>query len=192
MARRCRVCESPDREVIDARLLTRPNYLALQREYGISEDSFRRHTKDHIPGLLVKSIEARGTGTAERLVAIVNRSLEDLNWAADRGKAKGDTRAVIMAAGKRVSVFEALVRVCELQAEHRIDPPTPQPRATVTDVASIIEAELAKARAEVTVRVEAEVTSERSGQDKRSGVRPAGVEPLPAKSPAADLWPEAV
>jgi hypothetical protein len=70
MGRRCTVCHHPERAAIDRRLVSGEACAHLHREFGFSEASMLRHTKNHVQKpLRAAAIRAGAVGHAGAMVA---------------------------------------------------------------------------------------------------------------------------
>jgi hypothetical protein len=110
MGRPCSVCSHPDRDVIDAQLVsTSGSYRAVSLRFGLTPASCGRHAASHIPRALARR--------AARDEAQRDRSLQDriLTYLAyterlrDRAERDGDLRTAIAAQRE-------LTRLAELEA----------------------------------------------------------------------------
>ena len=68
MPRRCTICDHPDRNAIDAALVTNGPLRGIARTFALSEDALFRHRSDHLPSHLAKAKEAEETTHADSLL----------------------------------------------------------------------------------------------------------------------------
>jgi len=95
MPRRCTVCDHPQREAIDAALVSdsEPNR-AIADRFGIGLSALGRHRREHIPEALARAQQARG----DRAATAVARRVE--------AKEAHDTRAGLDLLGELQRIFE--------------------------------------------------------------------------------------
>lgn len=68
---RCKVCQHPDREDIDAKLVTGAASRPLAEEYGLHYKAVLNHKKKHLPKTLVKAQALQDEKGADQLLARV-------------------------------------------------------------------------------------------------------------------------
>jgi len=111
MARKCTVCEHPQREVVDGALLRNVPYRELTGQFGLSKSALHRH-RQHLSEHLLKAKEADEALTAGKLLA----DLADLQSRAlallDRAE-KQDIRAAIACLREAREVVSAMARILE-------------------------------------------------------------------------------
>jgi hypothetical protein len=74
VTRVCTICTHEDRREIDRLLVARSeSYRDIARQYAVSKDAVSRHTKEHLPELLVKAHEAEEAARADELLMDVRR-----------------------------------------------------------------------------------------------------------------------
>ncbi|NOX54292.1 MAG: hypothetical protein GXP27_07585 [Planctomycetes bacterium] len=77
MARRCSVCDHPERDKIDAALVERSaSYRSIARQFGLSADAVGRHRRRHIAERVADVVRARQEELVE--VVAVNEARERL------------------------------------------------------------------------------------------------------------------
>ena len=69
MPRRCTVCDHDERHAINVALVQRDSYRNIAERYGLSVGALSRHTKEHLPKLLVKAKDAVEVAEADSLLA---------------------------------------------------------------------------------------------------------------------------
>src|SRR5208282_6658486 len=103
MARRCECCNSQEiLPMLNQRLRAGESYAVLSREYGLSEDSLRRHHKAHVRGEGATPIEL-----GERLKLLWDRADELYKHALS----VSDTRGAIDALSRLTQVTESLSKI---------------------------------------------------------------------------------
>lgn len=103
MARRCTVCQHPERATLDRALVSGPCYRSLAQQHGLTPWALLRHRSEHVPLKLAQAQDARATAEATDLLAEV-RAL--------RGKAVG----LLLAAEREGDLRTALAGVREARA----------------------------------------------------------------------------
>lgn len=68
MARKCTVCEHPERDAIDRALVAGRRLRGIARTSALSEDALFRHKADHLPSHLAKAEDAREVTQAGSLL----------------------------------------------------------------------------------------------------------------------------
>ena len=69
MPRRCTVCDHDEHHAINVALVQRDSYRNIAERYGLSVSALSRHTKEHLPKLLVKARDAVEVAEADSLLA---------------------------------------------------------------------------------------------------------------------------
>jgi hypothetical protein len=69
MPRRCTVCDHDEHHAINVALVQRDSYRNIAERYGLSVGALSRHTKEHLPKLLVKARDAVEVAEADSLLA---------------------------------------------------------------------------------------------------------------------------
>jgi hypothetical protein len=68
MPRKCTVCDNDESHAINVALVQRDSYRNIAERYGVSVGALSRHTKDHLPELLVKAKNAVEVAEADSLL----------------------------------------------------------------------------------------------------------------------------
>jgi hypothetical protein len=68
MPRRCTICDHDEYHAINVALVQRDAYRNIAERYGVSVGALSRHTKDHLPELLVKAKNAAEVAEADSLL----------------------------------------------------------------------------------------------------------------------------
>ena len=71
MPRSCTVCTHDENHAINVALVHREPYRSIAKRFGVSAAAVQRHSRDHIPQLLVKASEALEVADADDLLAQV-------------------------------------------------------------------------------------------------------------------------
>jgi hypothetical protein len=79
MPRPCTICAHPEHYAINVALVNRDPYRNITQRYGVSKYALTRHTKEHLPKLLLKAKDAVEVAEADdllsRLEALQSRTL---------------------------------------------------------------------------------------------------------------------
>lgn len=108
MPRRCLVCLSPDRAVVDEALVGGTPFRNVSKRHGLSVASLFRHRKEHIPGALVRVEEARKDAEAGNLYEKVRALEADAHRLKEKAEKEGDIRAALVAVDKLLDVIRLL------------------------------------------------------------------------------------
>jgi hypothetical protein len=68
MPRTCTVCSHDEQHLIDVALVAREPYRHIASRFGISTGALQRHSKEHIPRLLVQAKQAVESSDADDLI----------------------------------------------------------------------------------------------------------------------------
>ena len=97
MPRRCTVCQHPDRDEIDARLIGGQPLRNIAKQFGVSATALYRHKTGHLPGHLKQAKETSERLSAERLLADLERLQERILRILERAEERGDLRVALTA-----------------------------------------------------------------------------------------------
>lgn len=111
MPRRCTVCDHPQREEIDRRLVGGEAYRDIARQFGLSKDAISRHKESHIPDALVVAQEAGEVAQADDLLAQVKALQTEAQEILGEARASGDLKTALMGIGKAKECLELLFKV---------------------------------------------------------------------------------
>jgi hypothetical protein len=90
MARGCTICSHDEHYTINVALVQRTPYRRIAAQYGVTEQAVRRHTKKHLPELLVQSTRAVEVARADDLLGNIEHMIGRLEAFIDRAEADGD------------------------------------------------------------------------------------------------------
>jgi hypothetical protein len=111
MSRTCTVCTNPDRDAVDAAIVTGQPIRATAALFRVSEDALTRHAARHLPLVAVaahQSAEAeRGQSLLDQLRQLQARTLALL----DRAEAAGKLTPAILAVGQARQNLELMARL---------------------------------------------------------------------------------
>ena len=111
MARRCTVCDHPQREEIDMQLVCGESYRKIADQFSLSFGSIARHKESHIPDALVKAQDAGEAAQADDLLAQVKALQSEAQSILGEARAAGDLRTALLGIGKARDCLELLFKV---------------------------------------------------------------------------------
>jgi hypothetical protein len=111
MARKCTICEHPNRNEIDADLVSGESYRNIAARFGTSA-ALVRHKGDHIPAHLARAKEAETVTQADDLLIKVADIEKEAKRIAKKAEDTGDLRTAM-------SGIRELARLVELLAKLR-------------------------------------------------------------------------
>ena len=111
MARRCTVCDHPQREEIDMQLVCGESYRKIADQFSLSFGSIARHKESHIPDALVKAQDAGEAAQADDLLAQVKALQSEAQDILGEARAAGDLRTALLGIGKARDCLELLFKV---------------------------------------------------------------------------------
>ena len=111
MARRCTVCDHPQREEIDMQLVCGESYRKIADQFSLSFGSIARHKESHIPDALVKAQDAGEAAQADDLLAQVKALQSEAQSILGEARAAGDLKTALIGIGKAKECLELLFKV---------------------------------------------------------------------------------
>jgi hypothetical protein len=111
MARRCTVCDHPEKHSIDETLVTGASYRSVAKRFGLSESSVYRHKIEHLPTQLLKAKEAEETARADDLLEQVRDLQAHALNILDRAENAGDLRTALAAISQARGNLELLSKL---------------------------------------------------------------------------------
>jgi hypothetical protein len=118
VSRTCTVCRHDQGHAINVALVQRDPYRHIARRYGVSTRALQRHSRDHIPELLVKAHEAAQVAKANDLLVRVQAMTERLEEWIDRAERSYEYKEVRAFAGEWRQQIELLAKLAgQLQQE---------------------------------------------------------------------------
>ncbi len=121
MPRSCSICLHPEREEINAALLSETPLRAMARRYATSKDALARH-REHLPVHLVKASEAAEVAEADSLLEQVKHLQSRAVAILDKAEASGDLRTALSAIREARGNLELLAKLLgELQQEGTVN-----------------------------------------------------------------------
>ena len=95
-------------------LLNRVPYRRIAAQYDLSEAAVRRHSRDHIPELLLKAYEAIERDDAEDLAGELVRVKTDVHRLRAKAEEEGDLRTALLGCDKALKALELQAKVEQL------------------------------------------------------------------------------
>jgi hypothetical protein len=96
--RSCTVCSHDECHAINVALVQRDTYRHIASSFGVSTKALQRHSKDHLPELLLKAKDAADVAEADSLLMRIEglyKRTEAILEAAEEGKEWGTALAAI-------------------------------------------------------------------------------------------------
>lgn len=118
MTRVCTICTHPERREIDQALVSREPYRRIAAHYAVSETAVRRHTKDHLPALLVRAHAAQEAADADELLSRVQAMTQKMEIWIDRAERSYEYSEVRSFAGEWRKQMELLARLAGQLQHH--------------------------------------------------------------------------
>jgi hypothetical protein len=114
MGRTCTVCTHDEHHQINLDVLDRVAYRRIATQYDLSEAAVRRHSRDHIPELLLKAYEAIERDDAEDLAGELVRVKGDVHRLREKAEEEGDLRTALLGCDKALKALELQAKVEQL------------------------------------------------------------------------------
>ncbi len=112
MPRRCTVCDHDEHYAINVDLVDRGvSYRTIANRYDLSEAALKRHSKEHIPELLLKAYEAIERNEAEDLAGELVRVKTDVHRLREKAEEEGDLRTALLGCDKALKALELQAKV---------------------------------------------------------------------------------
>jgi ribosomal protein S14 len=117
-SRRCSICDHPEAHVINVTLVRRSeSFRTIAHRHQVSTDALKRHSRDHLPQLLLKASEALERSDAELLKAELEAEKADIQRLKARAEAEQDVRTALSACGRALSALELQAKVLQIITE---------------------------------------------------------------------------
>ena len=121
MPRTCTVCSHDLRHEINVALVQREPYRAIARQYGLGRDALARHSREHLPKLLVEASQAVEVAKGEQLLARVEELRGEAMGVLAAAKEEHDHRTVLAAIDRASRQLELLARLLGELQENQIN-----------------------------------------------------------------------
>ena len=114
MGRTCTICSHEERHQINVALVHREPYRHIAARHGVSTGALQRHSREHLPTLLVKAYEVIERDDAEDLAGEVNKIKEDVHRLKEKAEDEGDLRAALLGCDKALKALELQAKIEQL------------------------------------------------------------------------------
>jgi hypothetical protein len=114
MGRTCTVCTHDEHHQINLAILGRVAYRRIAAQHDLSEAAVRRHSRDHIPELLLKAYEAIERDDAEDLAGELVRVKMGVHRLKEKAEEEGDLRTALLGCDKALKALELQAKVEQL------------------------------------------------------------------------------
>jgi hypothetical protein len=114
VGRVCTICSHEERHQINVALVHREPYRHIAARHGVSTGALQRHSREHLPALLVKAYEAIERDDAEDLAGEVNKIKEDVHRLKEKAEDEGDLRAALLGCDKALKALELQAKIEQL------------------------------------------------------------------------------
>ena len=122
MPRACTICSHDLRHEINVALAQREEpYRHIASHYGVSTGALQRHSKDHLPKLLVEASQAVEVAKGEELLARVEELRGEAMGVLAAAKEEHDHRTVLAAIDRASRQLELLARLLGELQENQIN-----------------------------------------------------------------------
>jgi hypothetical protein len=95
-------------------IVHREPYRHIASRHHVSTGALQRHSREHLPALLVKAYEAIERDDAEDLSGEVIKVKEDVHRLKEKAEDEGDIRAALLACDKALKALELQAKVEQL------------------------------------------------------------------------------
>lgn len=112
MTRRCTICSHNNRtEIEEALLKGEQSFRRIAAQYAVTEQSLRRHKKDHLPAAMTAARATQEATRADDLLAQVQQLQVKALDLLRKAEAQGDLRAALQGIGQARGCLELLARL---------------------------------------------------------------------------------
>jgi hypothetical protein len=95
-------------------LVHREPYRHIASRHTVSTGALQRHSREHLPALLVKAYEAIERDDAEDLAGEVIKVKEDVHRLREKAEEEGDFRAALLGCGKALKALDLQAKIEQL------------------------------------------------------------------------------
>ncbi len=111
MPRVCSICQHPDRDAIDRRLVEGAALSKTAAIYRVSEDALGRHKDNHLPVKLVRAKEVRDLTEADALLRRMLQLEQRARQILDQAQASGDLKTALSGIREARNTLELLAKI---------------------------------------------------------------------------------
>jgi hypothetical protein len=109
--RTCTICRHEESFAINEELVRREPYRHIASRYGVSTTALQRHSREHIPLLLLQASQAQKIAEADDLLASVKALYQEARGVLETAKGQEDYRLVLSAIDRAGRQVELLARL---------------------------------------------------------------------------------
>jgi hypothetical protein len=109
--RTCTICRHEESFAINEELVRREPYRHIASRYGVSTTALQRHSREHIPLLLLQASQAQKIAEADDLLASVKALYQEARGVLETAKGQEDYRLVLSAIDRAGKQLELLGRL---------------------------------------------------------------------------------
>jgi hypothetical protein len=109
--RTCTICRHEESFAINEELVRREPYRHIASHYGVSTTALQRHSREHIPLLLLQASQAQKIAEADDLLASVQALYQEARGVLETAKGQEDYRLVLSAIDRAGKQLELLGRL---------------------------------------------------------------------------------
>src|SRR5215218_9077305 len=114
MGQPCSICSHDQHHQINIALVSRDSYRDVAGQFSVSKSALQRHSREHIPELLVKAYEAIERDDAEDLAGELVRVKTDVHRLRQKAEGEGDLRTALLGCDKALKALELQAKVEQL------------------------------------------------------------------------------
>jgi hypothetical protein len=114
LGRICTICSHEERHPINVALVRREPYRHIASHYGVSTAALQRHSREHIPKLLLEAFDGLVRRDAEDLAGELARVKEDVHRLKMKAEEDGDLRTALLGCDKALRALELQAKVEQL------------------------------------------------------------------------------
>lgn len=111
MPRVCSICQHPDRDAIDRRLVEGATYRDIAGQFRLSKSAVERHRESHLPAKLVRAQEVRELTEADALLRRMLQLEQRARQILDQAQASGDLRSALSGIREARNTLELLAKI---------------------------------------------------------------------------------
>jgi len=114
VGRKCTICSHDERHQINVALVHREPYRHIASRHNVSTGALQRHSREHLPALLVKACEAIEGDDAESLASELIKVKEGVHRLRGKAEDEGDIRAALIGCDKALKALELQAKIEQL------------------------------------------------------------------------------
>src|SRR5215217_4057626 len=114
MPRTCTICAHDEAHSINVALIQREPYRHIASRFGLTTAALQRHSREHIPQLLVKARQGVEVSDAERLAAELAGEKAHIRRLRDKAEEEGDLRTALAGCDKALKALDLEARIVQV------------------------------------------------------------------------------